>query len=147
MARLEKIWIKRARRGPMDPTEEARMVADLGLEGNANQGGRRQVTVIEKEVFDRLREELDPTIDPVFRRANLMVSGVRLEETRDHLLHVGDTVLRIGGETRPCNRMDEALPGLQEALDPGWRGGCYGVVVEGGPIRVGDPVRLEPPEA
>lgn len=141
--RLEAIWIKRARRGPMDPVERATLEEDLGLVGNANRGGRRQVTVIEREVFERMRDEVGPGVAPAMRRANLMVSGVRLEETRGAVLVVGGCRIRVAGETRPCNRMEEAHPGLQAALDPGWGGGCYGVVEAGGEIRIGDAVRLD----
>lgn len=49
--RLEAIWIKRAKRGPMDPAPRARLVAGRGIAGNANQGGRRQVTVIARETW------------------------------------------------------------------------------------------------
>lgn len=128
----------------MDPADRVAAVADQGLRGNADQGGRRQVTVIEQEAFDRIQEEL-PDAEPSMRRANVLVSGVELEETRDHVLHLGDVRLRIQGETRPCHRMDEQCPGLRAALDSGWRGGVFGVVLDDGEIRVGDPVRLEVP--
>ena len=145
--RVEAIWIKRVKLGPMDPVERATAVEQRGLVGNANQGGTRQVTIIEKEVFDRLEETLGPTVDPAMRRANVMVSGVRLEERRGHMLHLGECVIQLVGETRPCERMDEALPGLRKALEPDWRGGAYGRVVQGGEIRVGDEVWLEAPAA
>ena len=41
--RLEAIWIKRAKRGVMDPALHATLIADRGITGNANQGGRRQL--------------------------------------------------------------------------------------------------------
>lgn len=143
--RLEAIWIKRARRGPMDPNPSAALVADKGIVGNANQGGKRQVTIIEKEVFDRIALEL-PEAAPAMRRANFMVSGLRLAHTRGHTLEVGGVRIRIWGETRPCERMDEQCPGLTQALDPDWNGGVYGVVLDAGEVRVGDPVSLLPPE-
>jgi MOSC domain-containing protein YiiM len=142
--RLEAIWIKHARRGPMDPARQATLVTDEGLAGNANQGGTRQVTIIEREVFDRLRETLSPAVQPAMRRANLMVSGVRLRDTRFQILRVGDCAIELRGETRPCERMDEAHPGLRTALEVGWGGGVYGRVIQGGEIRVGDEVWLEP---
>lgn len=141
--KLEAIWIKRARKGPMDPVESASLVAEEGIVGNANQGGRRQVTVIEREAWARALESLGEPVEPSARRANLMVSGVELRETRDRILRVGACRIRVGGETRPCNRMDDAAPGLQDALDPEWRGGIYGVVLDDGEIRVGDPVAWE----
>jgi MOSC domain-containing protein YiiM len=124
----------------MDPLTAAELVAEAGLLGNANQGGRRQVTVISAEAWERATAELGRRVEPAARRANLMVRGLELRETRDRTLVVGSCRILVGGETRPCNRMDEAAQGLQEALRPGWRGGVYGRVVEGGPIRVGDPV-------
>lgn len=143
--RLEAIWIKRVKRGPMDPAGSAALVAEKGIVGNANQGGKRQVTVIEQEVFDRIAAEL-PGAAPYMRRANFMVSGLRLAHTRGHTLTVGGLRIRIWGETRPCERMDEQCPGLTQALDPEWNGGIYGVVLDAGEVRVGDPVSLLAPE-
>lgn len=142
--RLEAIWIKRMHRGSMDPAGSVALVADRGIAGNADQGGQRQVTVIEREVFDRIRETL-PEAVPVMRRANFMVSGIRLADTRGHTLRVGGVRVLLQGETRPCYRMDEQCPGLTEALDPEWRGGAFGVVLDSGEVRVGDGVSLEPP--
>lgn len=142
--KLEAIWIKRAKRGPMDAAENGRLVEGRGLEGSADQGGWRQVTIIEREVFDQLRLDLDPCVEPAMRRANLMVSGVRLAGTRGQMLRVGGCAIEVRGETRPCERMDQACPGLREGLSPEWRGGVFGVVVRGGDLNVGDAVTLEP---
>jgi len=138
--RLEAIWIKRVRRGPMDPAPRATLNADSGIEGNANRGSRRQVTVIEREVWDALMLELDADLDPSTRRANLMISGVPLRDSRGRILRVGAVRIRIMGETKPCRRMEEALPGLEEAMWPGWCGGAFGMVLDNGEIAVGDPV-------
>jgi MOSC domain-containing protein YiiM len=138
--RLEAIWIKRAHGGPMDPVTRATAAAGRGLAGNADQGGKRQVTIIEREVFEALRGEFGPAVEPRMRRANLLVSGVRLPETRGRVLRVGSVRIRVLGETRPCEQMDEALPGLRSALGSGWRGGVYGELLNDGEIAVGDPV-------
>ena len=140
---LQAIWIKHAHRGVMDPAPAAELIPGRGLVGNADQGRRRQVTLIEREVWDRLMDELGAEISPAARRANLMVSGIRLAGTRGALLRVGECLLRIGGETRPCERMDEALPGLKVAMQPHWGGGAFAEVLEGGSIHVGDEVDWE----
>jgi len=141
--RVEAIWRKRAVRGPMDPVHEAALVADKGIEGDANFGrSKRQVTIIEREVFDRVRESL-PEAAPHMRRANFMVSGVRLEDSRGHVLTLGGVRVLIHGETRPCERMDAQCLGLTAALEPAWGGGAYGVVLDDGLVRVGDPAELE----
>lgn len=140
---LEAIWIKRAVRGPMDPVAGARAVRDRGLEGNADQGGKRQITVIEQEVFEQVSQELGQAVDAAARRANLMVSGIRLKESLSLTLCIGNLRLQIHGETRPCSRMDEAVAGLRQALEPDWRAGVYGVVLNQASIRVGDPVLWE----
>ena len=169
--RLDRIWIKRFHRGPMDAVERAELRAGHGLAGNANQGGRRQVTLIARGSWDRVNEALarrsspaaplgaqpNPSgvhpvprrglpaddVDPALRRANVLVSGIDLARTRGRVLRLGACRLRIHGETRPCERMDEARPGLRAALAIEWRGGAYAEVLDDGEIAVGDPVRWD----
>lgn len=134
------IWIKRFRRGPMDAVDRAELVAGRGLRGNANQGGKRQLTIMTEEAWNDAVRELGIEVDPSARRANVMVRGVDLENARGKLLRLGACVVRIYGEVTPCERMDEAQPGLRAALRPHWRGGAFGEIVEGGTIAVGDAV-------
>jgi MOSC domain-containing protein YiiM len=143
MGRLEGIWSKRAHRGVMDAVEHAELVVGKGVAGSVGRSSRRQVTVIEREVWERVQRELGAVIPPAARRANLMISGIALVETRGQLLHIGETVLRIGGHTTPCERMDEAHQGLQAALRTNWGGGAFAQVVVGGTIRIGDAVQWE----
>ena len=137
---VEAIWLKRAHRGAMDRVEAVDAVEGQGLVGNADQGGRRQVSLIEREVWARLMEELGGDLDPSRRRANILVSGVRLAESRGRTLRLGRVRILVGGETRPCERMEEALSGLREAMRADWNGGVYGRVLDSGPITVGDGV-------
>jgi MOSC domain-containing protein YiiM len=144
--RVEKLWIKRAKRGPMDPADELAVVCRTGIRTNADWGGRRQITVIEKERWDAMMVELGGAdVDPSARRANVMVSGCDLGDSRHHILHLGGVRIQIVNETRPCERMDEAYPGLRRAMAAPWNGGAYGIILDDGVIRVGDPARLRDP--
>jgi len=136
--RVERLWIKRFRRGPMDAVEAAELVSGRGIVGNANQGGRRQVTLIDQVAWQRMMDGLHATLDPATRRANLMLSGIRLKKTRGQILEIGEVRLEVWGETRPCERMEEALSGLKAAMSPDWNGGVFATVLVGGRISVGD---------
>lgn len=138
MGSIAQIWLKRAKRGPMDRVDSAELVAGRGLRGNANQGGKRQITIIDEDAWRAACAELGIDVEPSKRRANVMLRGVDLERTRGRMLRLGGCVIRIYGEVTPCERMDEAQPGLRAALKPHWRGGAFGEIVEGGTIRVGD---------
>ncbi len=140
MGKLEAIWLKRMKAGPMDPVEQATFKTAQGLVGNANQGGKRQVTLIEQEKWQAVMDQLGASLDPAVRRANMMLSGIRLADTRHRILKIGDCRIRIYGETKPCEILDEALPGLRNALADDWGGGAFGEVLDDGDIAVGDPV-------
>lgn len=125
----------------MDPIQQTALKAGWGLVGNANQGGKRQVTLIEQEKWQALMDQVGATLDPSARRANLLLSGVRLADSRGKVLQIGDCRIRIYGETRPCERMEEAWSGLREAMKADWGGGAFGEVLDDGQIAVGNPVR------
>jgi len=122
----------------MDPVNEAEAVQGRGLTNNANQGGKRQVTLIDESRWREAQDQLGIEVDPRTRRANVMLRGIDLERTNGRLLRIGTCVLRIYGETRPCEQMEEAQAGLREALRPRWRGGAFAEVVTSGTIRIGD---------
>ena len=142
-ARVAALWSKRAHRGPMDPLVEATLVADRGMLGSVGNSRRRQVTLLALESWLAATAELGSDVDPIARRANILLTGVDLENTRGRILSIGETRLAIGGETTPCERMEEGALGLQEALRRNWRAGTFAQVLVGGIIRVGDPVEWE----
>src|SRR5262249_19792816 len=140
MGKLEGIWTKRAHRGAMDARLTARAIPGKGLAGCANNSRTRQITLIEREMWEALMAQAGSDASPSARRANLMVSGIRLQNSRDRILRVGSVLLRIAGETKPCERMDEVSPGLQQMMYFNWGGGAYAQVVTEGDLTIGDPV-------
>ncbi|UTR14776.1 MOSC domain-containing protein [Salipaludibacillus sp. LMS25] len=134
---LKAIWIKRGKRGVMEPVQLGILMKHQGLLHNAEQGGKRQVTIISEERWCQLMDEFTTDLDPSARRANLMVTGIDLSHSKGKRLNIGPAVIEIQGETKPCARMDDALPGLKDAMKINWGGGAYGIVVTGGDIRLG----------
>jgi MOSC domain-containing protein YiiM len=139
MAEIVSIWIKPAHRLPMKRVDQAELVAGRGLVGNADQGGWRQVTIIDEDAWRNATEELGVDVDPSARRANVMIRGLNLEGSRGRKLILGDCVINIRGENPPCRLMDQ----MQKFLKPHWRAGIFGEIVEGGTIRAGDEVAFE----
>lgn len=131
----------------MDAVAEATFVVGQGLAGSVGRSSRRQVTLIEREKWAGFMDALGGDIDPGRRRANVMLEGIRLENTRGRVLRLGaDVRVAIGGETTPCERMEEALPGLQEMMRSRWGGGAFAQVIAGGVVRLGDAAEWEPAE-
>lgn len=141
--RLEAIWLKRAHRGPMDAFTSVRLVAGQGIAGSIDRSRRRQVTVLSLEAWQQFMSALGASADPSSRRANLLVSGVDLADTRGQVLRIGVGRLVIGGELTPCERMDEVRPGLRELMRPAWGGGVFAEVLDDAEIRIGDRVVWE----
>ena len=143
MGKLENIATRHAKRAPMIESRKILITLEGGLAGDSRgKLGKRQVTVLAREAWDRALTGLTPPIPWTARRANLLVSDLDLADSLGQTLTIGPIVLEITGETAPCERMDEACPGLKEALEPEWRGGVTCRVVRGGSIQIGDEAKL-----
>ncbi|MEO1527365.1 MAG: MOSC domain-containing protein [Planctomycetota bacterium] len=140
------IAIRSKSRAEMIEHDHLDVSTEAGLEGDfRGKPGKRQVTVMAIEDWQAACDELDldEPLGWTTRRANLLVRGVALAEKTGSVLAIGDTRLKITGETDPCGRMDESQPGLMKALTPDWRGGVCCTVLSGGAVKVGEPVTLE----
>jgi MOSC domain-containing protein YiiM len=138
---LKQIWIKRARGGAMEPNPSAELLQGKGLVGCVNQGGKRQVTLLDAERWSELMTEVGGELPPSARRANLLFTGIDLENSAGKTVRIGDVELLIHGETLPCEQMEAAMPGLLAAMGPRWFGGAYAEVVRGGAIQTSDTVQ------
>lgn len=137
---LLKIFLRPERQKPVVEVTRATAVIGTGLEGDHLKCGSRQVTVLSREAWDEVCSDLGKKMDPSLRRANLLIEGIDLKESKGKILRVGSIKIKITGETTPCRLMDDAVPGLKNALAPDWRGGVFGEVLQAGEISVGDGV-------
>jgi len=152
------------------PNERSiRLLEGLGVEGDAHLGERvkhrsrvardpsqpnlRQVHLIHGELHDELREA-GFALSAGQMGENITTRGVDLlglpAGTR---LHLGDSaVVEVTGLRNPCAQLNRIQPGLMAAtLDRDEDGnlvrkaGIMGVVIAGGEVCPGDPIRVELP--
>ncbi|MEO6747941.1 MAG: MOSC domain-containing protein [Caldimonas sp.] len=157
--RLEAIFLRPRRGEPVRAVDSVEALAGLGLAGDRSAaragsgpgGGKRQVTLIQAEHLPLIAHWSDrDDVDPAALRRNLVVAGLNLIAARspfpDRALRLrlgADVVLELTGPCDPCSRMEEVLgPGGYNAMRG--HGGMTARVVCGGPIVVGDRVRIEP---
>jgi MOSC domain-containing protein YiiM len=152
------------------PNEDSiRLLEGLGVEGDAHLGATvkhrsrvardpsqpnlRQVHLIHGELHDALRET-GFAVAPGQMGENITTRGVDLlalpAGTR---LRLGDSsVVEVTGLRNPCAQLDRIQRGLMAAtLDRDEQGnlirkaGIMGVVIAGGEVRPGDPIRIKLP--
>lgn len=129
----------------MEELTDAAISVDAGLEGDSKglKFPRRQITLMERGLWEAALFTLgNPDLHWTARRANLLVEAISLPRGIGSEIGIGPVRLEVTAQTTPCARMDEIWPGLRRALAPDWRGGVTARVIQGGRIRLGDPVRI-----
>jgi MOSC domain-containing protein YiiM len=119
------------------------IVAGKGVAGDHTYGGKRHVTLIFEDDWNAAAAELGRAVDPVGRRANVMLSGGDGQRLVGRTVRIGPVRLSIHGITRPCEVMERAAPGLKAALAPDGRAGVWGTVLDGGQLKPGDVLTVE----
>lgn len=143
MAKVLGIAMRRRRRGEMIPLQHASVTLERGVEDDfRGRAGKRQVTILTREGWQAACGEIGADYPWQTRRANVYIEGLDLEQSQGKIVQIGLLQLLITKETDPCERMDEAHPGLFAALARHWRGGVCCQVLRGGEINVGDEVKL-----
>ncbi len=143
MGKLLAIANRQKSGSPMNLFDFAQVSLSSGVNGDfRGKPGKRQVTVVSRESWDHAIAELGKEVDWTARRANLLVEGIDLQNSKGHQLRIGSVLLEISGETEPCENMDAQCQGLRSVLQPEWRGGVLCSVLEEGHVAIGDPVSL-----
>ena len=89
------------------------------------------------------QQEIGEQMDPIYRRANLLVDDIDFENSKEKILVIGDLTIELTGETKPCAQMEELHEGLRNAMKPKWRGGATGKVLNSCTIKIGDSAFLQ----
>jgi MOSC domain-containing protein YiiM len=149
--------------------DRVRLVEGLGVEGDAHQGvtvkhrsrvardpsqpNLRQVHLIHAELHDELRAA-GFALAPGQMGENVTTRGVDLLGLPTGArLHLGESaIVEVTGLRNPCLQLDGLSPGLMKAVlgrdaegNLVRKGGIMGVVLRGGELRPGDPIRVELP--
>lgn len=145
------------------------LLAGLGVAGDAHQGvtvkhrsrvaknadtpNLRQLHLIHAELLDELRAG-GFEIAPGQMGENVTTRGIDLLglPTGTRLRLGNNAVAEVTGLRNPCRQLEKIQPGLMAAtLDRDTAGnlvrkaGIMAIVIEGGPVRAGDPIRAELP--
>jgi MOSC domain-containing protein YiiM len=141
---------------PLTAVERVRAVAGMGLEGDryyARQGtysyplrghakkhdGSRELTLIETEALEALKRDYGLELSPLESRRNIATRGVPLNHLVGQKFKIGGAVMRGIRLCEPCGHL-EALAGKPVKAGLVHRGGLRAQILQGGQIRVDDPI-------
>lgn len=152
------------------PCDEIRLLAGLGVEGDAHCGATTQhlykmakdptlpnlaqVHFLPVELFSEMAE-LGYTLAPGAMGENVLTEGIDLKTLpTGTLFAIGEAVVEISGIRDPCKQIDALGKGLTKAMfgrDAAGglvrKAGIMGVVRTGGPVRAGDRIAITLPAA
>ncbi len=137
-----RVFVRPDKSVPAEERAEIELVADHGVEGDHGISGKRHVTIVLREDWREAEEELGIDVDPIARRANVLISGGGGGQLIGKRLRVGATLLDVQGEVSPCGLMERRAVGLRKALEPNCRAGVWALIVAGGSLRPGDAVEI-----
>ncbi|SDH85997.1 MOSC domain-containing protein YiiM [Pseudomonas flavescens] len=148
--RVRWIGVRPQSRGEMLALEAVEARREAGLTGDhARPGPRnaRQVTLIQWEhlavVSALLGRDPERAIRPEDLRRNIAISGLNLFSLKGRRFRIGQAVLETTGWCQPCARLEERL-GLGTFQAVRGHGGITARVLQGGIIRLNDPLEVEP---
>lgn len=145
MGTVEAIYVARERGEPRTPVETATAVAGEGLLGDRYLGvpptryaATCQLTLVEAEAVERVRAT-GRDFSPADTRRNVVTRGVALNDLVGRVFRIGNVLVRGVERCDPCSRLQRfTYRGVMRDLAE--RGGLRAEILEGGEIRVGDPV-------
>ena len=131
-------WVRRTKGATPEEVDGLTLIAGEGVQHDHTRGKWRHVTLLCVEDWEAATAAIGHEVDPVHRRANVLLSGGRAGDLLGTTIRLGEATIEIRGETKPCDVMEQAAAGLEEALMPEFRAGVWGVILEGGRVQPGD---------
>ncbi len=139
---VEAIHIGGKQPAPLESVSEVEAVAGRGLVGDRYFDGYRQISIVSSEELAEAAAEWGGEIPAGSTRRQITISEGRFNRTPGTSIRLGDVVVQVNGDCSPCEQMNKSVgPEAREFLRG--RGGITGSIVEGGTIRVGDPVKID----
>jgi MOSC domain-containing protein YiiM len=131
-------------KAPMQTKTQSMISKVAGVEHDARgKPGKRQVTILSQEQWQRACDELSTPLPWTIRRANLLIEGFEFDANMvGKQIKIGQLILVVTGETDPCHKMDSQFQGLTKALTPDWRGGVCCTVIADGRVQLGDVIKI-----
>jgi len=123
------------KRLPMESLNSAAVVTDRGFSGcaHARATSKRQVLLVDRETLDAMN------LEPGIIRENITTDGLNVNGlSLGQRLRVGAALLEVSAVCTPCDQLEKVRPGLRREIYG--RRGMLCRVIEGGEIRVGDPI-------
>jgi MOSC domain-containing protein YiiM len=137
---------------PMRAVPSISLVAGKGIEGDRYMIGReegfyshkpeegRQVTLFELETLTALERDHNIDLGPEEHRRNVTVEGVPLPHLVGRRFWLGETLLEATRLSIPCRHIEEITG--KAIFDPLInRSGLNCKIIQGGVVKLGDPVR------
>lgn len=144
IGQVEAIAVRPVDGAPMELVSEIAVRAGAGALREGRRSRTRGLTLLSAEAWRDTCDELGIELPWHTRRANLLVSGVHLSTLIGRTIEIGSLRLLIHGETKPCGIMDQAFPGLKNALQANFRGGVHAEVLTDGTLAKGAALYLLP---
>lgn len=140
MSTVVGLQIAKATRLDMRPVDTIEVETAAGIVGDRYHGSRhRQVSVQSLEELAEAEETHGGPLDPVLTRRNITIDTGRVPRTPGHRWTIGPVELEVVRDAAPCKLLDDNLgAGARTAMRR--RAGVICRVIEGGTIRIGDPV-------
>ena len=148
MSVVASIHTAKGRRLPMRPHDSVAVETAMGIVGDRYHGTRhRHVTMQSQDALDEASALHGSVVEPALTRRNLTVSDGVVPRDPGARIRIGEVLLEVVRVAAPCKLLDDTIgAGAQEALRR--RAGSVCRVLEGGTVRLGDPVDLDvPPQA